>query len=831
MFQATRSTTTPGRTALVLLAVLSLLLSLFALTAPPVLADGSGSPTNCDTAVNLDVDASGTDTYTSDSVVYAPAGQVVTGLCIKSGNDSFGVDSKHSQLITADGVYGVGGCYTVAGIGTGSVTITRTLRSDCNGISHIDIVQVAATPDVSVTKTTSADPVSAGGNFNYVFQVITSGTGSSANVQLSDPLPDAFTYGTPVITGGDTGDVCSTTGGVLSCQFGTVASGTTITVTLPATTDAADCGEPIANTATVSSTVNTNANNNTATADVTVVCEEEPETGDIKVIKRLCTDIGENNVCNGREDEFDGWEIDFEVFEGTDIEADPIGTITVTLDEGSGSQGQSTDDLGGILEAGETYTVCEVPVLRDPETDDEVELIAVPRPDETTGGVNQSEHEDGPCIIVELNPGTNVVQFLDLVDEEEEPELGTITIIKDASPNAAQDFIFTAGEGLSGFTLDDDSDGTLSNSELFEDLEAGEYSVAESTVEGWTLTSITCNEGANFEIDETNARQVNITLDEGEDVTCTFLNTQNVVQPQTGSITIVKDTVPNGAQNFSFTTTGPTPAGLGVFDLDDDSEGSLPNSRAFTNLAPGVYTVTEVRNGDYTVSINCSTGGSGNERVATITLVAGASVTCTFVNTLITVPPTPTLAIVKVASTETITITGPAGALVASPSSVTWTLTYTLTNGPVHGAVITDPIPTGFTFVEASNGGTLVGNTVTWNLGTLTASGSVTFTTTVNPVTVARGTVTNTATIDSNETAPANGQDSVTVSQTGTQGSVSTPAPTPVVRTGTATSTGVPNTATSADAGLTAAAMLGALMLLSAGVFVSAAMGGGRRRR
>jgi len=44
-------------------------------------------------------------------------------------------------------------------------------------------------------------------------------------------------------------------------------------------------------------------------------------------------------------------------------------------------------------------------------------------------------------------------------------------------------------------------------------------------------------------------------------------------------------------------------------------------------------------------------------------------------------------------------------------------------------------------------------------------------------------------------------------------------------------STGVPNTATSADTGLAAAAALGALMLLSAGVFVSATMGSGRRRK
>ena len=124
----------------------------------------------------------------------------------------------------------------------------------------------------------------------------------------------------------------------------------------------------------------------------------------------------------------------------------------------------------------------------------------------------------------------------------------------------------------------------------------------------------------------------------------------------------------------------------------------------------------------------------------------------------------PTLVIDKVASTEVITISGPNNALVATPSIVTWTLTYTLTNGPVTNAVITDPIPVGFTFLDAANGGTFANGTVTWNLGTLTSSGSVTFRTTVDPATISRAAPTvNTATIDSNETAPDTGQDSVRV--------------------------------------------------------------------
>jgi hypothetical protein len=145
----------------------------------------------------------------------------------------------------------------------------------------------------------------------------------------------------------------------------------------------------------------------------------------------------------------------------------------------------------------------------------------------------------------------------------------------------------------------------------------------------------------------------------------------------------------------------------------------------------------------------------------------------------------PSLVIDKVASTETITITGPATALVATPSIVTWTLSYTLANGPVTGAVITDAIPTGFTFLDAADGGTFADGTVTWNLGTLTTSGSVTFRTTVNPATISRtGPTVNTATIDSTETSPDTGQDSVTVVvEAPPLGGTPTPTPAPLPNT------------------------------------------------
>jgi hypothetical protein len=198
----------------------------------------------------------------------------------------------------------------------------------------------------------------------------------------------------------------------------------------------------------------------------------------------------------------------------------------------------------------------------------------------------------------------------------------------------------------------------------------------------------------------------------------------------------------------------------GITNATDISDGGIYDATANTIT----WTLTNVADNEtltYKATVTATAAGA-QTNVATITEGPCVGDGCDDDST-VTVR-IPTLVIDKVASTETITISGPANALVATPSVVTWTLSYTLTSGPVTGVVITDQVPTGFTFLDAANGGTFAAGTVTWNLGTVTTSGSVSFRTTVNPATISRTAPTvNTAIIDSNETAPDNGQDSVTV--------------------------------------------------------------------
>ena len=103
------------------------------------------------------------------------------------------------------------------------------------------------------------------------------------------------------------------------------------------------------------------------------------------------------------------------------------------------------------------------------------------------------------------------------------------------------------------------------------------YSIAESVPTGWDQTGATCDDGSPVS---------NIDVAAGETVTCTFPNRKR------GQIVVVKDATPNDAQDFSFTAGGGlSPAS---FSLDDDSNGTLSNTRTFANVTAGAgYSLSE----------------------------------------------------------------------------------------------------------------------------------------------------------------------------------------------------------------------------------------------
>ena len=112
---------------------------------------------------------------------------------------------------------------------------------------------------------------------------------------------------------------------------------------------------------------------------------------------------------------------------------------------------------------------------------------------------------------------------------------------------------------------------------------------------------------------------------------------------------------------------------------------------------------------------------------------------------------------------------------------MTWTLTYTLTDGPVSNAVISDPIPAGLSYVDGSAAPDAAydeaSHTLTWTFATLTESGSVSFETTIDASIGGGVTLENLASIDSDETAPDSGQDSIRTVEQEEQAATGTPQP------------------------------------------------------
>ncbi len=100
--------------------------------------------------------------------------------------------------------------------------------------------------------------------------------------------------------------------------------------------------------------------------------------------------------------------------------------------------------------------------------------------------------------------------------------------------------------------------------------------------------------------------------------------TENSLIIRPGSLTIVKDSQPDDAQDFEFINN------LGAnFFLDDDSDATLSNQKIFTNLLPGVYSVAETALEGWDGQVACDDGSPADA----VAISEGEDVVCTFTNT------------------------------------------------------------------------------------------------------------------------------------------------------------------------------------------------------
>jgi hypothetical protein len=111
------------------------------------------------------------------------------------------------------------------------------------------------------------------------------------------------------------------------------------------------------------------------------------------------------------------------------------------------------------------------------------------------------------------------------------PCVGSITIVKEADPADGTDFAFDGGCDLGYFVLDDadpdDIDG-VADSMTFAGLPPGTYAVAEQVPLDWNLDNIACTTNDPNDTTAVNVAggSVEIDLDNGETIECTFFNEQ-----------------------------------------------------------------------------------------------------------------------------------------------------------------------------------------------------------------------------------------------------------------------------------------------------------------
>ncbi|MCK5061428.1 DUF11 domain-containing protein [Candidatus Parcubacteria bacterium] len=197
--------------------------------------------------------------------------------------------------------------------------------------------------------------------------------------------------------------------------------------------------------------------------------------------------------------------------------------------------------------------------------------------------------------------------------EPEETATGSITIIKSTSQETGIEFEFFGD--LGEFTLSDGESTTTS------DLATGTYYIYEDNLlPDWDLTDIDCGDAI---VDQA-GDGVHITLDEGENATCTFYNTHETSPISTGTITICKQNDLNG--NGELEEGEPFVDGWSFY-MNDVLYTEDGNCVVIDDVLYGTYNVTEVMQEGWiaTGKTGSSTGNGVFESDGSITVTVGNS--------------------------------------------------------------------------------------------------------------------------------------------------------------------------------------------------------------
>jgi uncharacterized repeat protein (TIGR01451 family) len=155
------------------------------------------------------------------------------------------------------------------GVLTNTATVAASNEAAADQADNSSTATIAVDcPNVKVEKLANSGTISAGDLASFTITVSSNGQGTANNVTLTDNLPAGVAWS-------EDSPFCSIAAGVLTCNFGNLASGQTRIIHVTGATDAADCGT-LLNTVAVAATNEPAASlgDNNAAATITVQCPQ-----------------------------------------------------------------------------------------------------------------------------------------------------------------------------------------------------------------------------------------------------------------------------------------------------------------------------------------------------------------------------------------------------------------------------------------------------------------------------------------------------------------------------------------------------------------------------
>ncbi len=697
-----------------------------------------------------------------------------------------------------------------------SVHIVRdTTAADCGTVSNTVTVGAANEPEsatsndsasdstdvlcafIDLTKVADAGSVSAGDQIGFTVSVSNSGAGTAKGVTVDDPLPAGFSWAIESQDGGWSIDQ-----GHLVFGPASLASKASSTVHIVADTTAADCAT-VTNSASVSTTNDGSAE---ASDSVDILCP------DITVEKTA--DVSPINAGEVASFTIDVWNGGPGMARGVTVSDTLPAGVAWTVDgtEPAGidcsiADGVLTCDLGDLPPAGEgdtnhvrIHVSGETQVAACAEGDFNLDNSVVVAADNEPADAPLPNSDDATVEV--LCPDLLIGKTADHADPVNAgDQIGfTITIANNGNGTAAgltasdvlpagfdwtiasQDGGWTIADGSLSFAgdlaahtmnavhivaaTDQDDCGTVPNSAtLFQDQEqVDDDSAAEEVV---------C---PDIDIDKTASAEV---AGPGQTVHYSIdVFVAGVVASGT-----VTDVLPDGQTYVDGSQTSDPAAA--DFSVSDDGR-----TLTWTFDSPMSGDPAATIGYDVTIDADASTGEQTNTATFCVAIGPTSSDQADRAPTSLDSPVNvaddlcdddtatvrvPGLTIEKSMAGNTGGTTDGGMPIALVGDTLTYTLDYTLTDGPVTDGVITDVLPAGLTYQDDSATSndefTFVSyddatRTLTWTADSVTTSGSVTYQAVVAD-TAARDTdLTNTVTIDSAETAPVGDSVTTTVPQT-----------------------------------------------------------------